>query len=151
MKKPRKWFTNKTTRKLSPKAKEYLGFKLRAYWRAKRLTETSIEVSEQRQKPKPSYRTPIRIILNAQTSDKNNNKLFLEVMIECFNYQYNDAVDFILNKISQKFGSYIKDALVIGSDYPKKVNKFFLKGNTYSERYLIKYRHNFRENWRLLK
>lgn len=143
--KPKKWFIKyKGKRHLTPDAKSYLSFKLKQYWHQKKAEE---EISEIPRRDK----TPIRIILNVQTQDDYGNMLYLEVMIECYSYQYNNAVDFAYKKTAQKFGKQIADSLVVGVDYPKKISNFQLKGNDYTERYILAYRHNLREKWQYMK
>ena len=138
--KPKKWYK----RALTDEAKAYLSFKAKQRWEQKRREEEVYDA------PTPKN-IPIRIILNVQTQDDYGNMLYLEVMIECYHWQYNDAVDFAYNKTAQKFGKNIADSLVVGADYPKKIQRFSLRGTHYSERYILMYRHDMRHNWKYLK
>lgn len=139
MKKPKIWSRKvKGKRKLTTKAKEYLSFKLKAYYRTK-------EEKAIRKRPTIKEDTPIRIWV--KFSYIGAKPLFIEAFIDGYYRDRDKMKRILIRSIEQNFGmksAKVAEEAELGYERIEKLSRK-------SSDMAIRYKHNLSAPWRYLR
>lgn len=134
MEKPKRWFKKKGSKKLTNKAKKYLSFKLKEYWKGKKLQEEEPIIQ---QEPKDF---PIRIWLKFHYTGEK--PLFIEAYIEGLNSEKKRLYNYLYEFVASKFNKYVADSCEFGFEKISHINKVYGA---------LRYKHSLTANWKTFR